>query len=58
MTLAPFFTRTYALSVGFKMKPLRGCSYGSELVGLGRLAHLGEISLFLKNCFKKLGVFI
>ena len=35
----------------------RVCSYGSELARLGGLAHLGEISPFLRNSFKKLRMF-
>ena len=37
---------------------LRCSSYGSELARLVGLAHLGEISPFLRNSFKKLIVFI
>ena len=37
---------------------LRCCSYGNELARLVGLAHLGEISPFLRNSFKKLIVFI
>ena len=37
---------------------LRGCSYGSKLARLGRLAHLCEISPFWRNSFKKFSVFI
>ena len=33
---------------------LRGCSYGGELVQLGGLAHLGEISPPLRNSNKNM----
>ena len=33
-------------------------AYGRELTRLGGLAHLGEVSPFLRNSFKKLSVFI
>ena len=51
-----FFDRNPRFSieiVGFWIQILRGCSYGSELARLGGLAHLGEISPFLRNSFKK-----
>ena len=35
------------------MWKLRVCSFGSEVARLGALAHLGEISPFLKNSFKR-----
>ena len=34
------------------LSSLRGCSYGGELVRLGRLAHLGDISPSLRNSYK------
>ena len=35
-------------------KILRSCSYGGELARLGRLAHLGKISLSLRNSYKNI----
>ena len=34
-----------------------GCSYGGELVRLGRLARLSEMSPFLRNSYKNIKMF-
>ena len=35
-------------------EPFRGCSYEGELVQLGGLARLGEISPFLRKSYKNI----
>ena len=47
------------LSIDIKnQRRIRGCSYGGELAGLGRLARLREISPCLHNSYKNINVFI
>ena len=45
----PYFR---AFGLNMERYGVRGCSYGSELAWLGRLARLGEISPSLRNYYK------
>ena len=48
------FFKTTAYNGFFSLVVLRGCSYGGELVQLGGLARLGEISISLRNSYKNI----